>query len=76
MRISDNFNNISDFESDSEKSISVKKNDDNEVNKTLKKRRVKVFDRFTMILQIFAKRAQTKIARLQVIILKNIFFNS
>ena len=76
MRISDNFNNISDFESDSEKTISVKKDDDNEVNKTPKKRRVKVFDRFTMILQIFAKRAQTKIARLQVIILKKIFFNS
>ncbi len=27
---------------------------------------VKVFDRFTVILQIFAKRAKTKIARLQI----------
>ncbi len=27
---------------------------------------IKVFDRFTVILQIFAKRAKTKIARLQI----------
>ena len=30
------------------------------------KRRVKVFDRFTIILQIFAKRARSRVAKLQV----------
>jgi len=30
------------------------------------KKSVKVFDRFTMILQIFAKRAKTRVAKLQV----------
>ena len=28
--------------------------------------KIKVFDRFTMILQIFAKRARNRVARLQV----------
>jgi len=30
-------------------------------------RKIKVFDRFTIILQIFAKRAKTRIAKLQVL---------
>jgi len=31
-----------------------------------KERRIRVFDRFTIILQIFAKRAKTRIAKLQI----------
>ena len=65
--------NISGAESGDEKNISDKNknknDDDNDNEKKIKNpKRIKVFDRFTMILQIFAKRAETRIAKLQVII--------
>jgi len=49
--------NDSDFESD----VS-----DTETQNTSIQKTVRVFDRFTMILQIFAKRAKTKISKLQI----------
>ena len=50
--------NDSDFESD------VSDTENNHTNTNQKT--IRVFDRFTMILQIFAKRAKTKMARLQI----------
>ena len=40
--------------------------DNNNNNQKNSKKRIKVFDRFSIILQIFAKRAQSRVAKLQV----------
>ena len=59
-------NQIYDSDADSQASESEIEIGTNENESNKREKSVKVFDRFTVILQIFAKRAKTKIARLQI----------